>query len=361
MDTLRIGLAILAAAGWALSPAHADACAVAPGVLERAAIDHEGALIVWDRAHHVEHFVRTALFESSGHSFGFLVPTPARPTLADADPQVFQALLDITLPPVQEKVEWVPQPVGITRGWLLDLGILPYRVGGSRRDVVTIVEEKTVAGLDATVLLASDTSALANWLTVRGFDLRPALKQWLRVYVAKGWHVVALRYDKPDSRKEIASRALRITFPTEQPIYPYLEPGDTPERQGRVLDLFVVAEGRVEGVLADEKSTPWDSRPKFAAPTALTNKLTAALPGVELPANAWVNEFVDYASKRAESDVTFRASESTVEVRKPPVIGRTVKFYPVPYELPFVFVPLAGWWWWRWRRGSRQQALPRQG
>src|SRR5260370_28422440 len=102
-----------------------------------------------------------------------LSSTPARPTLADADGQVLQALLDITLPPVKETVRWEPRFVGITEPWLLELGILQYRGGGGRRDLVTVVEEKTVAGLDATVLLASDTSALANWLTLPGFHLRP--------------------------------------------------------------------------------------------------------------------------------------------------------------------------------------------
>jgi hypothetical protein len=358
VNTVRIGLAVLVGSSWALSPARVDACGLAPGAQERAAIDHEGALIVWDSAHRIEHFVRSAVFESTGHSFGFLVPTPARPTLADADTQVFQALLDITLPPIKDPVQWLPRFVGITEPWLLEMGILQYRVGGGRRDVITIVEEKTVGGLDATVLLASDTSALANWLGTHGFDLRPALQQWLGVYVAKGWYIVALRYDKPDAIAKVASRAVRITFPTDQPIYPYREPADTAERPWRRLDLFVVAEGRVDGVLSDATPTPWGARPTFAAPAALTSKLTAALPGVELPANAWVSEFVDDATKRVESDVIFRASDSTVEVRKPPAIGRPVKFYPVPYELPFVFAPLA-WWW--WRVGARKRATTRRG
>jgi len=359
---VRIGFALLVVASFALRRTSARACGLAAGVRDRVEIDHEGALIVWDQKRHLEHFVRSATFHTTAKSFGFLVPTPTRPTLADADSQAFQALLDITLPAVEEKWRFNPLFVGFTERWLT--GILPaYSVGAGRPQKVMVVEQAYVAGLDATVLSASDTSAVSDWLTARGFDVRPALRRWLDVYVAKGWHITAFRYDKSTSLTDtVTSRALRITFSTEQPVYPYLEPADAEDRQGRRLDLFVIAGGRVDGVLSDDGLRPWNARPTFAAlvwrpesrredPVAVSwRKLAAALPGVELPERPWLSELDDRSTKRPETDVIFQASDSVVEVHKKPITQIRWHTVTVPYEVPFVVVPLA---WLGWRVGTR--------
>lgn len=369
MRPIRIGFALLVAGSFALWGRSARACGLAAGARERVEIDREGALIVWDRARHVEHFVRTATFQTTAKSFGFLVPTPTRPTLADADVQAFQALLDIALPPVEEEPRLVPRFVGFSDEWLTSVGILPQEsIGTGRPERVTVIEQVYVAGLDATVLLARDTPAIIDWLSARGFDLRPALRRWLDVYVAKGWHIAAFRYDKSASSSDtVASRALRITFPTEQPVYPYLEPADTEERQGRRLDLFVVADGRVDSVLSQEGSGPWNAPLTFAAPTAPAGhnpdgpvanawrKLAAALPGADLPEHAWVSEFDDRSTKRPEADVIFRASDSAVEVHKKPVRQIVWQTVTIPYEIPFVAGPLA-WLGWRLRTRARRRA-----
>jgi hypothetical protein len=364
MKAIPIVFVLILAASWALCCRSARACGLAAGANERVEIDTEGALIVWDGKRHLEHFVRSATFHTTAKSFGFLVPTPTRPTLADADSQAFQALLDITRPAVEQEWRLDPQFVGFTSDWLVNAGVLPpYWSGAARPEKVTVVEQAYVAGLDATVLLASDTSAVSDWLIARGFDVRPALRRWLDVYVAKGWHITAFRYDKSASSTDtITSRALRITFSVEQPVYPYLEPADTEDRQGRRLDLFVVADGRVDGVLSDDASRPWNARPTFATlvwrpenrqedPVAVSwRKLAAALPGVELPDRPWLSELDDRSTKRAEADVFFHASDSVVEIHKKPV--RQIRWHTVtvPYEVPFVVVPLA---WLGWRLGTR--------
>ena len=43
-----------------------------------------------------------------------------------------------------------------------------------------------VAGMDATVLRATDSMALGEWLSSHGFSTRPALERWLAHYVERG-------------------------------------------------------------------------------------------------------------------------------------------------------------------------------
>ena len=80
----------------------ADGCAaVGPRGFGRGGIEinTETALIVWDAEHQVEHFIRKATFETAANHFGYLVPTPTKPELAEAKDAIFSTLVKITLPP----------------------------------------------------------------------------------------------------------------------------------------------------------------------------------------------------------------------------------------------------------------------
>ena len=56
------------------------------------AINEESALIVWDAEHKIEHFIRKATFQTTASHFGFLVPTPSRPELAEVKEALFTTL-----------------------------------------------------------------------------------------------------------------------------------------------------------------------------------------------------------------------------------------------------------------------------
>src|SRR5262249_17721034 len=95
MPRLLLALAAPALlAAWLLPPPASRGCASVGR--ERVAIDQEEALIVWDAKKKVQPFVRRASFRTRAKDFGFLVPTPSRPTLAAAPDKVFEALADIT-------------------------------------------------------------------------------------------------------------------------------------------------------------------------------------------------------------------------------------------------------------------------
>src|ERR1051326_3386095 len=77
-----------------------SACAVAPPQNKTVEIADESAIIVWDSATGTEHFIRRATFKSAAQDFGFLVPTPTKPELAEADDAAFKELARITAPKV---------------------------------------------------------------------------------------------------------------------------------------------------------------------------------------------------------------------------------------------------------------------
>src|SRR6185503_16166242 len=84
----------------------AEACATAPpeGIAIRVAA--EEAIVIWDSARKIEHFVRRAQFETTAQSFGFLVPTPNLPTLAEADDAAFERVRDAIAPEIRDQPRW---------------------------------------------------------------------------------------------------------------------------------------------------------------------------------------------------------------------------------------------------------------
>lgn len=307
---LRVLLAL--AAGAALIAAHlvppppARACAI----VSRSGgpkIAGEEALIVWDEAAGIEHFVRTASFAGATESLGFLVPTPARPTLGEADDRVFDRLARIYLRPPPQGIRSRGAVRGLTAG---PAGAPP----------VTVVERRTVAGLDAAVLAASDARALNAWLGQNGFPSRPALEAWLAPYVARGFFVTAFRYDPGAQQGTFASRAVRLSFPVDAPFYPYAEPSDAPRTDGRRFRLHVVAPFRVDARLGGRRS--WGARVGFAGRVDdFASVLAGAIPSGAARDAAWLTTFEEVSSRRGRDDLRFvrarrqRAVASTIDAR----------------------------------------------
>jgi hypothetical protein len=345
-------------AALAVRPSVARACATAPAPGEAVHTNREDVLIVWDEARHLEHFVRSAVFDTSAKSFGFLVPTPSRPTLAEASEAVADVLGSLTAPATLHETRYVPVPVGCTM-----VPLLFMRSGGKAAAVeasasfVRVLEQSRVAGLDAAVLEADDPTALAEWLRGHGFEFRDALKRWVAPYLAKRWTITAFRYARPDVAANvgmfvapIASRAVRMTFATDAPVYPYREPDDMLAVPGRELRLFVVSASRLDGSLADVGG-PWSASVPFSARAESVPALAGTLPGVELPGALWINEFSDGVTQRPASDLVFRAAVSSAEVRRPPKVIYDDHSVFLPYEIPLV---VGGVWW--WRRRTRRRA-----
>jgi hypothetical protein len=132
------------------------------------------AVIIWDSATKTQHFIRRATFKASGkddtpvQDFGFLVPTPTQPTVAEADDRIFDQLAKITEP--------VTETHKRSEGGGCGIGCAASAPKGeSAGATVDVLEEKRVAGYDAKVLKANNATALTGWLNERGYEVRPAL------------------------------------------------------------------------------------------------------------------------------------------------------------------------------------------
>ena len=299
----------------------ARACAPAPPLGATVHIAGEEALIVWDAASRTEHFVRRADFSTDARDFGFLVPTPSVPTLAEAPEAVFDALETLREPEIVRENSYVP---------LTCLTVPFLMMGGAADEViatspaVTVLSTQRVAGMDATVLAADDADALAAWLSERGYAMRPALVEWLRPYVAARFAITAFAYAGGEST---GSRAVRMTFATDRPFYPYREPTDQPEQAGRSLRVHLVTTGRQAGRLGDGA---WSAEVEVARALAPDTRLLEGI--AALPERAWVTTFLDRASRRPpEHDLAFTAA-ATDEEHVPRIVRTHEVIIPLPIE-----------------------------
>lgn len=260
-------------------------------------------LMIWNAKTKMQHFIRQASFKSDASDVGFLVPTPSKPELAETDSLVFTILKYITTPPP-------PAPLGGGGGFGGDLSL--------GRKPVEILEQKRVAGYDATVLKADSGDSLVEWLKQNGYDYSPAVAAWAKPYIKDQWIFTALKVAPKDdaakkSNGELQSPGLRISFKTEQPLFPYREPKSAPAanaltKKTRTLQVFFIAEGEYAGALS--KPETWSGQQVYSAKLEADDvkRLVAQLklPTDQFPAEPWLTEFRDtWAYDRANSDLQF--------------------------------------------------------
>lgn len=262
-------------------------------------------LMIWNAKLKMQHFIRQASFKSDASDVGFLVPSPAKPELAETDQAVFDTLKMITAPP-PPKGEFGGGGGGFGGG--LALGPKP----------VQIIEQKRVAGFDATVLKADSGESLVEWLKKNGYDYSPAVAAWAKPYITEKWFFTALKVAPKDEAAkkqagELQSPGLRISFKTEQPLFPYREPKTAPHanaltKKARTLQIFFIAEAQYAGALGESENwsgkTVWSDKLSSDQVQKLTDQLKS--PAIEFPAEPWLTEFRDsWEYDRAKSDLRF--------------------------------------------------------
>ncbi len=353
MKTVLATVAALGAA-W-ISGGVARACAPAPHAGDSVDVQGEEALIVYDASARREHFIRRADFDSTASDFGFLVPTPSPPELGEVQDGLFATLADAVAPAVEHRTEWIPmtccsapfQMTLLSRGASDDVVAL-HAVAPSGVDVLSTAR---VAGLDATVVRATDTDALGAWLSEHGYEMRPALTRWLAPYVEAGFAITAFKIAKGDAvSSAVGTRAVRMTFATERPFYPYREPSDTRERLGRRLRVFLVASSRHDGRLDD--GSPWHADVTYARPIADPASL---LDSTLRPAGAlWLTSYIDTSPLRATGgDLWFAAHDTADEVVPDPIIVTDAQsILPLPVE-PIIAIGVGVF---VWRRRKRRKS-----
>ncbi|HXH60217.1 MAG TPA: DUF2330 domain-containing protein, partial [Fimbriimonadaceae bacterium] len=190
----------------------------------------EKAVIVWNPDTKEEHFIRQAAFDGSAKNFGFIVPAPTLPKVAAVDGSVFSTLDDF--------VQANNSPSN---------GI---GCGQSRTDSATtaggvdVVDQYMVGDYEATILKATDGKSMSEWLEKNGYSTRDAMTKWLDHYAQMGWFFAALKFVRAKDADTPETKAVRVTFTTDVPCYPYKMPTDTwPSGHYRPLALYFIGPG----------------------------------------------------------------------------------------------------------------------
>lgn len=338
---IKAALAALALA----SARPAAACATAPASGMVVKVVEESAIIAFDGQAHREHFIRRASFHGSGKDFGFLVPTPSIPELAAVPDRVFDELEQATQPKVivQHGVRGVEPTLLCGFFFFLRSASAPVPAMAPAR----VLAEQRVAGYDAVVLEADEPAALAGWLKEHGYAARPDLSDWLAPYVAARWKITAFKIAAEGP--EVGTQAVRMSFATDRPFFPYREPADQRDtRSGgsppRSLRIFFVGDSRVEGTIGEARA-PWPGRAVWSNPLSAVNHLPAlegALP-FKVPANAWLTSFEDLASPRPGTDDLFFTNLASAGALMPePVIVDAREKLPISLDV-LAGLGLVGW------------------
>jgi hypothetical protein len=324
---MRWNCLIIIVAALAIIPRPKDisGCAVAPPPGYQVGVNSEEAIIVYDSATRIEHFIRRADFRTEVKDFGFLVPTPSKPELVEVDVQAFVTLHAATAP------RHVPSGK-VNR-------IVQKRSGGKESAAMApkspapeILDRKKVAGYDAIVLRAEDTDGLKKWLEENKYDARPAVMEWLKWYVEHKWIITAFKVLLDDNAaRDRWAKSVRMSFETDSPFYPYREPEDMRSKKPeagqsppRNLRIFFLSDARYKGTLGEAGTWPvrtvWSNVcPKETLSHLVDNFRTTPKESEPLKAKTWhLTEFEDNSSPRpGTNEVFFRRSEDQSTVERP--------------------------------------------
>jgi hypothetical protein len=336
---------LLLAAVIASVPDEARGCAPAMRAGEIVDVADETAFIIWDDAADIEHFIRQATFVGTASDFGFLVPTPSRPRVEAASADVFADLARITEPKVEQRRE---------NSYSFGCSASPAGKSDAPSEQalpgVVVLEQKRVGNLDAAVLAFradktkkfDDTAdELLGWLNRNGYSARPELKDWLQDYIENNWIITAFKIagqpaaePAKDGGKTIAVKAtaVRMSFKTDRPFFPYREPLDQRDAQSRSvprsLRVFIASKERMAGKIGETINWPgqtvWANAISESERGELLSKV--GLPPETFHDKWWITEFEDRSTPRPGTDeVYFEHSLDHGAVARPPIIVTTFK------------------------------------
>jgi hypothetical protein len=295
-------------------------------------------IILWDAAKKTEHFIRKASFKSDADDFGFLIPSPTEPELAESGNEAFPFLQALTEP----KTITMPRPSG-GGGCNFGCGAESAVATKNAAPSVRVLAEKEVAGFHAVVLETKSSDALVDWLKEHGYAFSPEVKAWATPYVEGGWKITALKVAKPKDGdpKLVAAGALRLSFQTDRPLFPYREPDPKDAvlllgAKDRLLRIYFLADSRFDGELT--AANPWTGKPAWAnklSPEDRKKTLNLLqLPETTGPQHYWLTEFEDnWPYRVAPADLYFAASAEQKTLERPPIIHYVAS--PLPNDAAF--------------------------
>jgi hypothetical protein len=304
-----------------------NACCPAPQNGRAVVNADQTVIMIWNPETKTQHFIRKASFASDGEDFGFIVPSPTQPELAESGGAAFGRLAAITAPKVIVRSNRQPNMgCGCSAEPTL-------KATANRAEAVQVLAQQRVAGFDATVLKADNADSLTEWLQEHEFAYSQAVADWAQPYIEQGWVFTALKIAPPETDAEgnkvaVTADTLRLTFTTDRPLFPYREPDFTAEAEQlnakeRLLRIYFLADQRYSGELTPQQA--WTGKPVWSDKLS-TEQRAAVLQDLALaddagPAEFWLTEFEDYwPYEVAPADVYFAAAAKQDVLHRPDVI-----------------------------------------
>jgi len=311
-----------------------------PGQFVR--IAEETAAIVWDASTNTEHFIRSANFDTDASDFGFLVPTPSTPKLTEADNQLFTSLEYRIRPELVD--QYRIRGVDFTPLILYPFMLLGARPMSETAPGVRLISSQQVAGYDTVVVKADNAAELNRWLGDHGYSSSPSLIDWLKPYTAAHWMITAFKIAKPSGDRAVTTSAVRMSFTTNRPYFPYREPADQRSSGAagqRLLRVFCFSGSRMDGSLGDSGSwagkTVWADKLNTDDSGNLGGRLLSK--DQFLPPDTWLTVFEDTSSPRPGTDELFFVPAAKQEILHLPSTVKTVD-QPVPIPLDVLLIAI---------------------
>lgn len=295
-----------------LCPELANPCATARDGNGHVVLTGEVVAIVWDPSSQTEHFVRRASFDADTKDFGFIVPVPSLPEIAQVETGGFDVL---------ETMAPYFRGSGANKS---------KRAGAGGADEVVVLQSQRVGDYVATVIEGTQASGVTDWLMKNGYSARKSLIPWIDHYVKKKWKFAAFKFVGNPGKHETAS--IRLSFKSPFPYYPYKAPQDDwPKDMVKPMTVFFLSDkvyrAKYLGTTLDwEGSLDWKGRVHDVDREALS--ILFKIPDATFPRSAVLSTFHNYKNSMPyDKDLEFYPVDETF--RQLPAVPKSPNIKPV--------------------------------
>lgn len=161
----------------------------------------------------VETLAVTMSFQGNAEDFGWIMPTPNQPTVNKASKKLFSNIDDLTYPVYEYDSGW---------------GFKTYSMAeDSAPSSVSVIEQTKVDYYDVTILQATDSNKLTEWLTENGYNYPTEYTYLLNDYIKNEWYFTAIKIDPSVSLDivegeliEGSATPLLLKFEAPTPVFP---------------------------------------------------------------------------------------------------------------------------------------------
>ncbi|MDE9365338.1 DUF2330 domain-containing protein [Luteipulveratus sp. YIM 133132] len=302
MVTLRRVVVLLMALALSLGaqvvgPAASYACACGAMIPSDATARSAGeiGLVRWYGS--TETLTLSMVVRGETSSAAWIMPAPAGAGVTLGEEGLFDRLAAATRPRVEKRYDYWPDWSGGSDG----AGAPGGAAGGSP---AVVVEGRTTVGpFEVTTIGGTDGGAVTRWLTTHGYPARTDLAPTMQSYLDRGWRLYAVRLTPRGAALRGELSPLRLTFATEEPVYPIRLSRSARSRQSVVL--YVAALHRME---LDPSTAPTSTATRVRFAGRVDGSVVGGTEGQHLYLTKMVQSLepssihADYVLRQAPSD-----------------------------------------------------------